>query len=98
MPVHAHKCDVTSSFCEILAGSQQRAVFDRTRDQRAARSLKMQSRIDDRIIRLCAAAGENNFRRFTAKQRSYPLPRKIYGFSSHGREAVPTRRVTVILG
>ena len=56
------------------------------------------ARIDHRIIGFCAAAGENNFRRFTAEQRSEPFPRKIYGFSSHGREAVSTRRVAVILG
>src|SRR5205814_9202474 len=35
---------------------------------------------------------------FTAEQRSEPFSRKIYGFSSHSREAVSTRRVAVIFG
>src|SRR5438552_15080221 len=64
----------------------------------SATSFKLYRRIDDRIIRLRSAAGENNFRWFTAEQRSEPFPRKSYAFSSHGRIAVSTRRVAVILG
>ena len=108
MPIHAEKCDVTSSFCEILARIQDRAVFDRARDQMlstANRScagfaprLELQRQIDYRIIGFCAAAGENNFRRLTSEKRRQPLARKIDGFPRRGCEAVSARRVAVILG
>ncbi len=98
MSIYSQKCYVASSLCEILAGAQHCAVFDGACDHMLATRLKLQRRIDYRIVRFCSAAGENNFRRLTPEQRRQPFAGKIDSFSGLGRKAVPTRRITVIRG
>ncbi|KAF5408048.1 MAG: hypothetical protein Udaeo2_17980 [Candidatus Udaeobacter sp.] len=53
-----------------------------------ATRLKLQRRIDHRIIGFCAAAAENNFHWLTPQQRRQPFARKVDGFPRGGREAV----------
>jgi hypothetical protein len=62
-----------------------------------AERLKLQRRIDHRIVRLRSAAGENNFRRFTPKQPRQPIASQIDGLSRLGSKAIPSRRIAVIL-
>src|SRR4030095_13581239 len=96
MLIDAETCDVASYFFEILTRAQHGAVFDRARDQMLAARFKLHRGIDHGIIGFSAAASKNNFCRFTAEQRSEAFPRKIYRLSSRGREAVSTRRISVI--
>ncbi len=96
MSIYSQKCYVASSFCEILAGAQHRAVFDGACDHMLATRLELQRRIDCRIVRFCSAAGENNFRRFTREQRRQPFAGKIDSFSDSSRKAVSTRGVAVV--
>ena len=57
---------------------------------------KLEGGMNHRVVRFCAAAGENNFRRLASEQGCQAFPCQIDSFSRLCGECVPTRRVAVI--
>ena len=66
--IHTQKCNVAAAFFEVLAGTQDRAVFHAAYDEMFSTRFELHRRMDHRVIGFCAAAGKNDFRRFASEQ------------------------------